>query len=82
MNKTKMTYFKDEDVLHLIISDEKEANSVEVSPNVTAEINDNGDLIGVEILEASSFIRDSILEAVQAKVLNFHKEDTPSSVSS
>ncbi|MGM0427202.1 MAG: DUF2283 domain-containing protein [Thermodesulfobacteriota bacterium] len=26
----------------------------EVSPNVTAEINDNGDLIGVEILEASS----------------------------
>jgi len=82
MNKTKMTYFKEEDVLHLIISDEKEANSVEVSPNVTAEINDNGDLIGVEILEASSFIRDSILEAVQAKVLNFHKEDTPSSVSS
>ena len=82
MNKTKMTYFKDEDVLHLIISDEKEANSVEVSPNVTAEINDNGALIGVEILEASSFIRDSILEAVQAKVLNFHKEDTPSSVSS
>ena len=67
--------------MHLIISDEKEANSVEVSPNVTAEINDNGDLIGVEILEASSFIRDSILEAVQAKVLNFHKEDTPSSVS-
>ncbi|MCF8083289.1 MAG: DUF2283 domain-containing protein [Deltaproteobacteria bacterium] len=81
MNKTKMTYFKDEDVLHLIISDEKEANSVEVSPNVTAEINDNGDLIGVEILEASSFIRDSILEAVQAKVLNFQKGDTHSSVS-
>ena len=76
-----MRYFKDEDVLHLIISDEEEANSVEVSPNVTAEINDNGDLIGVEILEASSFIRDSILEAVQAKVLNFQKGDTPSSVS-
>jgi uncharacterized protein YuzE len=70
-----MTYFKDEDILHLAISEEREVNSVEVSPNVTAEINENGDLIGIEILEASSFIRDSILEAVQAKVLNFQKPD-------
>ncbi len=29
MNRTKMTYFKEEDVLHLAISDEKEAGSVE-----------------------------------------------------
>ena len=75
MDKTKMTYFKDEDILHLAISDEKEANSVEMSPNVTAEFNEHGDLIGIEILEASSFIRDSILESVQAKVLNFPKAD-------
>jgi hypothetical protein len=27
-------------------------------------------LIGMEILEASTFIRDSILEAAQAKMLN------------
>ena len=70
MNKTRMTYFKDDDVLHLVISDEKEAGSVEVSPNVTAELNEQGELIGIEILDASTFIRDSILEAVQAKVLN------------
>ena len=61
MNKTKMTYFKDEDVLHLVISEENESNSVELSPNITAELNENGDLIGIEILEASSFIRDSDL---------------------
>jgi len=73
MNKTKMTYFKDEDVLHLVISEEDEANSVELSPNITAELNENGELIGIEILEASSFIRDSILETAQAKVLNFAK---------
>jgi len=70
MNKTKMTYFKEEDVLHLAISDEKEAGSVELSPNVTAELNEKGELIGMEILEASAFIRDSILEAAQAKMLD------------
>ena len=73
MNKTKMTYFKDEDVLHLVISEEDEASSVELSPNITAELNANGELIGIEILEASSFIRDSILEAAQAKMLNLPK---------
>ena len=73
MNKTKMTYFKDEDVLHLVISEENEASSVELSPNITAELNANGELIGIEILEASSFIRDSILEAAQAKMLNLPK---------
>ena len=70
MNKTRMTYFKDEDVLHLVISDEREANSVELSPNITVELNERGELIGIEILQASSFIRDSILEAAQAKMLD------------
>ena len=68
-----MTYFKDEDVLHLVISEENESNSVELSPNITAELNENGDLIGIEILEASSFIRDSILETAQAKMLTLAK---------
>ena len=73
MNKPKMNYFKNEDVLHLVISDEKEAASIELSPNITAELNENGELIGIEILEASSFIRDSIMEAAQAKMLNLPK---------
>ena len=73
MDKPRMNYFKEEDILHLVISDEKEAGSVELSPNITAELNEKGELIGIEILEASSFIRDSILEAAQAKMLNFPK---------
>jgi uncharacterized protein YuzE len=73
MNKTKMIYFKEEDVLHIVISDEKEANSIELSPNITAEMNEKGELIGIEILEASSFIRDSILESSQAKILELKK---------
>ena len=70
MNKTHMAYFEKDDVLHLAISDEPEAGSVEVSPNITAELNAKGELIGIEILGASMFIRDSVLDSVQAKVLD------------
>jgi uncharacterized protein YuzE len=70
MKKPKMCYFEKEDVLHLMISDEAEAHSVELSPNITAELNEQGELIGIEILQASTFVRDSIMEAVQAKLLN------------
>ncbi|MBE9103585.1 DUF2283 domain-containing protein [Nostoc cf. edaphicum LEGE 07299] len=69
MNNSKMAYFEKEDILHLTISDEREAGSVEISPNITAELNEDGDLIGIEIINASAFIRDSILESVQARLL-------------
>jgi len=69
MSKTRMRYFEKDDVLHLAISDEPEAGSVELGPNITVELNDKGEMIGIEILEASCFIRDSIMESVQARVL-------------
>ena len=65
----QMNYFKEEDILHLLISEEAEAQSVEISPNVTAELNKAGELIGVEILNASTYMRDSILESVQPKLI-------------
>ena len=69
MNNAKMTYFEKEDILHLSLANESEAGSVEISPNITAELNEAGELIGLEIIQASAFIRDSILESVQAKLL-------------
>ncbi len=69
MNKPKMTYFKNEDILHLVISEEDEADSVEISPNITAELNQAGELIGIEIINASDFLRDSVLESTQARLL-------------
>jgi len=69
MSKTRMMYFEKDDILHLAISDEPEAGSVELSPNITAELNDKGEMIGIEILEASRFIRDSIMESAQARAL-------------
>ena len=66
----QMNYFESEDIIHILIAKGKEVSSVEVSPNITAELNEKGELIGVEILNASAYIRDSILESVQGKLLN------------
>ncbi len=76
MSKAHMAYFEKDDVLHLAISDEPEAGSVEVSPNITAEINSKGELIGIEILRASTFVRDSVLDSVQAKMLDLANAKT------
>jgi len=75
MNKTNMTYFDKEDIIHIRLSDEPKANSYEISPNITAEVNERGELIGIEILQATNFIRDTILESVQAKILNLASEN-------
>lgn len=64
-----MKYFEKEDILHLVISAEPEANSVELGPNITVELNEKGELIGVEILNAAAFLRDLIMDSVQLKVL-------------
>ncbi len=69
MNKPHMVYFEQEDILHLALAEGPEAQSVELSPHITAELNDKGELIGIEILDASEFLRDTIAESVQAKLL-------------
>ena len=69
MNKGQMAYFEKDDVLHFAISDEPEAGSVEVSPGITAELNARGELIGIEILNASCFLRDTVLDSVQGRML-------------
>lgn len=65
-----MTYFEKEDILHLVISDEPESDSVELSPNITVELNRDGELIGIEILNASAFIQDAVLDTNLAKRLS------------
>ena len=69
MNKTRLRYFEQEDVLHMVLAEGEESRSLEISPNITVELNDQNELIGVEILNASSFLRDAVLESIQAKTL-------------
>lgn len=67
--KPKMTYFDKEDILHLVISNDPQGGSLELGPNITAELDDNGQLIGIEIINASSFIKDMVLDNKLAKEL-------------
>lgn len=53
MSEPRQVYFEEADVLHLRIREGPEASSVEIGPNVTAELDEDGELIGIEILEAS-----------------------------
>jgi len=76
MNKPRMVYCEQKDILHLVISDGSEAQSVEMSPNITVELNDKGELIGIKILDASEFLRDTITESVQAKLLGMPRAES------
>ena len=69
MNKARIRYFEEEDVIHLVITDEQERKSVELSPNITVELNEKNEMIGIEILNATEFLRDAVLDSVQAKTL-------------
>ena len=75
LNKTKLSYFEKEDILHLVIAEGEEAASVELSPSITAEINDKGELIGIEILNARDYLRDSIMQTAQARLLNLNNPE-------
>ena len=60
----------EQDIIYLTITDDVETDSVEINTNITTELNQEGELIGVEILKASTFLRDFFLETIQAKLLN------------
>ena len=75
--KTEMRYFKDEDVIHVAFSREAEHGSVEISPDVTAELNARGEIIGIEILRASRFLRDTVLESAQGRLLALQPRKAP-----
>ena len=66
----EINYYKEEDIMHIVISEGPEKGSAEISPNITLELDENREIIGIEILEASKYIRDSILETAQAKLMN------------
>lgn len=69
MKKPKLSYFAQEDVVHLVIAEEEEARSLELNPHITAELNEKGELIGIEIQNACAFVREALMEGVQAKGL-------------
>jgi uncharacterized protein YuzE len=66
----EINYYKEEDIMHIVISEGPERGSAEIAPNITLELDENRQIIGIEILEASKYLRDTILETAQAKLMN------------
>lgn len=69
MKAPKLFYFDHEDILHLVLAEGEEANSIALSPTMTAELNAHGEVIGMEILHASTFVRETLLALAQAHQL-------------
>lgn len=66
---SNMHCLENEDIIHIRIKSAREANSVEISPNIIVELNEENEIIGVEIIDASIYFRDNLLETIQAKLL-------------
>ena len=57
MNKSTVHYDPQSDVLYFLVRDGEEERFVEVADGVNVELDEEGQLLGVEILNASRFLR-------------------------
>ena len=69
----RVVYFKQEDILHIMAADGPDVRSIELGPDMTLELDDNGQILGVEILNASQYVPD--LRGHLARQVNTHGPD-------
>jgi uncharacterized protein YuzE len=60
VNKPTVHYDPQSDVLYFLVRDGEEERFVEVAEGVSVELDHEGQLLGVEILNASRFLRATI----------------------
>lgn len=68
MEDFRVFYDENEDILYLA-KEGREAETEELSPGVNAELDVNGTLIGVEIFNASSLLKD-VVKLIGKKLQN------------
>jgi uncharacterized protein YuzE len=72
ITESKVQYDARADALYLVCDEGEIARSIEVSPGITIEFGDAGNILGVEILRASKVLMEkdiASLHAKQARVL-------------
>jgi uncharacterized protein YuzE len=70
----KLQYYEESDVLYYLISDGEEDSAIELAPGVTVELNKEKEIIGIEILDTSKFMRTFMLENFQRKFASIQRE--------
>lgn len=68
VNKKIVNYDPEADVLSLYIGKGSEEEFVEIAPNISVELNKNGKVIGLEILNASKVLKPT-LKPLQSRSL-------------
>jgi len=66
--KDTVKYYSEDDVLYVLMKPGEEAKSVEIEPGVTVELNKRGEVIGIEILDASKYLRKLIQERLEPQL--------------
>jgi uncharacterized protein YuzE len=67
ITESKVRYDAKADVLYLVCDDGEIARSIEVSPGITVEFGDAGNILGVEILRASKVLTEKVIASLHAK---------------
>jgi uncharacterized protein YuzE len=67
MTAPKVRYDAKSDVLYLLCDEGEIAGTIEVSPGITVEFGDVGNILGVEILRASEVLTEKAIASLHAK---------------
>ena len=70
MKKPLVNYDSNADVLYIVAKKGKEEEFMEIAPGINVELDEKGEVVGIEILNASSFLKPV------AKPLYRHMEAT------
>jgi uncharacterized protein YuzE len=65
--ESKVCYDAKADVLYLFSEEGEIARSIEVSPGITVEFGNAGNILGVEILKASKVLTEKVIASLHAK---------------
>ena len=66
-----ITYDREEDALYIQLTDTKPARGVDIEQGVTIDLDEQGHLVGIEILDASDRLGKEQLHSVTLKDLAF-----------
>jgi uncharacterized protein YuzE len=67
ISEPRVRYDAKADGLYLIAEEGEIARSVEVSPGITVEFGEAGNILGVEILRASKVLTEEVIASLRAK---------------
>lgn len=54
----RFEYYPETDSMYIALSEKKAANSTEIAPNVVADMDEDGNLVGIDIYQDASSVVD------------------------